>query len=75
MKVVIDNSSSKKEHLKFGVPQGSCAGPVIFTLYLAVLKKIAQKYNLEIYGYADNHKVAFRMLKTRLMFSNNSMNV
>ena len=24
MEVVIDNSSSKTEHLKFGVPQGSC---------------------------------------------------
>ena len=61
MKVVIDISSSKTEHLKFGVPQGSCAGPVIFTMYIAALKKIAQKYNLELYGYADDHKVAFRI--------------
>ena len=39
MKVIIDNSSSKTEHLKLGVPQGSCAGPVIFTMYIAPLKK------------------------------------
>ena len=30
-------------------------------LYIAALKKIAQKYNLELYGYTDDHKVAFRI--------------
>ena len=39
MKVVTDNSSSKTEHLKFGVPQGSCAGPVIFTMYRSAQEK------------------------------------
>ena len=61
VKVVIENSFSDTEHLKFGVPQGSCAGPVIFTMYIAALKNIGQKYNLELYGYADDHKIAFRI--------------
>ena len=61
VKVVIENSFSDTEHLKFGVPQGSCAGPVIFTMYIAALKNIGQKYNLELYGYADDHKTAFRI--------------
>ena len=61
MKVVIENSFSDTEHLKFGVPQGSCADPVIFTMYIAALKNIVQKYNLELYGYADDHKIAFRI--------------
>ena len=30
-------------------------------MYISVLKKIAQKYNLELYGYADDHKIAFRI--------------
>ena len=25
------------------------------------LKNIGQKYNLELYGYADDHKIAFRI--------------
>ena len=61
MKVVIDNSSELE--LRFGVSQGSCAGPVIFTVYIAALKKICQKYNLELYGYADDHTMAFRIQK------------
>ena len=61
VKVIIDNSFSDTEHLKFGVPQGSCAGPVIFTMYIAALKNIGKKYNLELYGYADDHKIAFRI--------------
>ena len=32
MKIVIDNSFSDTEHFKFGVPNGSCAGPVILTM-------------------------------------------
>ena len=30
--------------------------PVIFTLYIAV-----REYNLTLYGYADDHKIAFRI--------------
>ena len=32
MKVLVEQSASDTELLRFGVPQGSCAGPVIFTL-------------------------------------------
>lgn len=61
MKVVIEQSSSDTEPLRFGVPQGSCAGPVIFTFYIAALNKIVQKYPADLYGYADDHKVAFKI--------------
>ena len=61
MKVIVDNASSNTEQLQFGVPQGSCAGPVIFTMYIAVLNKVVQKYPAELYGYADDHKIAFRI--------------
>ena len=47
--------------MKFCVPQGSCAGPVISTMYIVALKNSGQKYNLELYGYADDHKIAFRI--------------
>ena len=60
MNVVINGSLSKTQHLKYGVPQGSCAGPVVFTLYIAALNSIVQKScpNIIIYGYADDHKLS-----------------
>ena len=30
-------------------------------MYIAALKNIGKKYNLELYGYADDHKIAFRI--------------
>ena len=44
MKVVINNETSREETLKFGVPQGSCAGPVIFTRYIAAFNRFVKKY-------------------------------
>jgi hypothetical protein len=58
MKVSINDKFSSPVNLKFGVPQGSCAGPVIFTLYIAALKQIVEKYSPTLYGYADDHKLA-----------------
>ncbi|XP_060561618.1 uncharacterized protein LOC132721348 [Ruditapes philippinarum] len=45
----------------FGVPQGSCAGPVIFTLYIAALNRVVKKYPAQLHGYADDHKVALQI--------------
>lgn len=61
MKVLIEQSASDTEPLKFEVPQGSCAGPVIFTLYISALNRVVQKYPADFYGYADDHKIAFRI--------------
>ena len=60
MRVLIEKSKSDSEPLRFGVPQGSCAGPVIFTLYISALNRVVQKYTADLYGYADDHKVALK---------------
>ena len=62
MTVKVEQSTSKSEPLRFGVPQGSCAGPVIFTLYISALKRVVQMYPADLYGYADDHKIAFSFL-------------
>ena len=61
MKVLVEQSVSDTEPLRFGVPQGSCAGPVIFTLYISALNRVVQKYPADLYGYADDHKIAFKL--------------
>ena len=44
--VRINNSSSEKMYLNFGVPQGSVLGPILFTLYVAPVADIANKHGV-----------------------------
>ena len=60
MNVIINGKLSEEKPLKYGVPQGSCAGPVVFTLYIAALNLVVQQCcpDIILYGYADDHKLA-----------------
>ena len=49
--VQIDDKSSETATVKFGVPQGSILGPVIFNLYVADLQ---DALNCPCYQYADD---------------------
>ena len=62
MRVLVKNSTSKSIYVNYGIPQGSCAGPVVFTLYIISLNKVVRKYSPELYGYADDHKLAMTYL-------------
>jgi exonuclease III len=43
--------------LKYGVPQGSCLGPVFFTLYASPLFDVLSKHNIHASAYADDHQL------------------
>ena len=53
-KIILDNVTSSPIQLKFGVPQGSVLGPVLFTLYTAEVSTIISKQNIAHHLYADD---------------------
>ena len=60
-KVVVGGQLSTSKNLEFSVPQGSCAGPVLYLAYASTMQEIIPS-SIGLYGYADDHalKVNFK---------------
>ena len=62
-KVLIGDTRSKEIELPFLVPQGSCAGPVLYSAYASTLQEVINDQDespsinkpIELHGFADNH--------------------
>lgn len=61
-RISIDGVLSNTFNLKFGVPQGSCLGPLLFSLYASKLFKIVESHLPNLHCYADDTQlyIAFR---------------
>ena len=53
----ISSDYSKDADLSFSVPQGSVAGPQLFSLYKSSLGDIVELPGNEIHGFTDDHVI------------------
>ena len=55
--VILKGTWSNTFDLPFGVPQGSCLDPVLFTQYASSLFSIFSKHSVNAHAYADDHQI------------------
>ena len=54
LRVSFGQALSEKFELSYGVPQGSCLGPLIYTIYASELRDIIEKHLPDAHTYADD---------------------
>ena len=53
----VRGSTSEASNMKYGVPQGSVLGPVLFNIYVRNFIKLLRDAGFTVHGYADDHQI------------------
>ena len=56
-KVKIDGFESEEIIIRFGVPQGSVLGPILFNIYIRSIYSSVTSKSFNIHGFADDHQI------------------
>ena len=55
----VSGELSDRVKLQYGVPQGSCLGPILFLIYASTLFDVVEHHLPKGHGYADDHQIYF----------------
>ena len=53
-RITINGTLSESFSLQYGVPQGSCLGPILFVIYTSKLFEITSRHLPEVHCFADD---------------------
>ena len=75
-KVNVRKCYSTEKPLDFSVPQGSCAGPVLYSVYASTMREVVPS-TTDLHGYADDHALKQSFLgssrTSRMSFQNKNL--
>ena len=68
--IKIGSVLSEARKLKFGVPQGSVLGPILFSLYTTTFSKVISKHpDVKFYFYADDTQLFIQLIHKNAKFA------